>query len=37
MSWYDIARFSIDLKVYVNLELFLRIQFFTLFFLIRYR
>ena len=32
MSWYNIARFSIDLKVYVNLELCLRIHFFTLLF-----
>ena len=32
MSWYNIARFSIDLKVYVNLELCLRIHSFTLLF-----
>ena len=32
MSWYNIARFSIDLKVYVDLELCLRIHFFTLLF-----
>ena len=32
MSWYNIARFSIDLKVYVDLELCLRIHFLTLFF-----
>ena len=29
MSWYNIARFSIDLKVYVDLELCLRIHFLT--------
>ena len=32
MSWYKIARFSIDLKVYVDLELCLRIHFLTLLF-----
>ena len=32
MSWYNIDRFSIYLKVYVNLELCLRIHFFTLLF-----